>query len=743
MIIKSAIRAFKRAKQYYLTTVFTLAITMSMVLSVFSLVDLVYFSPLPYEKNENLYLLEGTIAAEGFNGVGTNPLIIDYIAKNNEFFDDVAIFHNWTDYKLYDQVIRPEVQVVLASSNLFSMLGITAELGRLFNQSEEFGSKQQVVILSYRLWQDVYEGDSDVIGRKIQLNQRRFTVIGVAKDNLLLPQYNEINRSVWIPLDMDETFNPKNSGAFMGAYKAIVRLAPAADLETIAKKINTVAYQGAERYMPNVLKDFSVGAKLTPFRQAIQGDSGNIVLMLLVGVSLLMLIALINLSSMQLARAVAKIKTVAISFAFGATSKQLLAESFKHNILLIGFSVVLAWGLTIFSFSLVKVLAQDSIQGLDTLGLSVNTIIFSISLAVIIALLYSYIELSVVKEQSLISSLQSSGKGVGKQMSTGTSHALIGLQVAFSFMVLIAASHVVLMTLSEALRANGINTKDKWSLTINYSNIKDSAARINAHKSLFIQMAELPAINTVEPISEPRLPQKSNVNKVTNEQGKYIAQTRQIRVSDGYLSALGLSIVGDDFKPGDSELTTFPVMINQRLADLMNQDTRSLIGQKISMNGKNYHPIIGVVANTYVPGDSSNETYEVYLPKNYNGWRQYSFLISASDNALVVEQVRELALKIDPRLDISQLTTLKEQFDDKRQRHMAAAVLHEEVDVRVHTAGRRGSEGARRVALRCLGRTRVVDHVVLEVVGQPFAGIDALLQLGVGDVARDDQRPRK
>ena len=138
---------------------------------------------------------------------------------------------------------------------------------------------------------------------------------------------------------------------------------------------------------------------------------------------------------------------------------------------------------------------------------------------------------------------------------------------------------------------------------------------------------------------------------------------------------MGLSIVGDDFKPGDSELTTFPVMINQRLADLMNQDTRSLIGQKISMNGKNYHPIIGVVANTYVPGDSSNETYEVYLPKNYNGWRQYSFLISASDNALVVEQVRELALKIDPRLDISQLTTLKEQFDDKRQRHMAAAAI--------------------------------------------------------------------
>ncbi len=673
MLIQLAINNFKRAKQYYITTILTLTLTLSMVLSVFSLVDLVFFSPLPYSEGNNLYLLEGRIKAEGFDGAGTNPQIIAHIAKNNDLFDGLASYHKWSDYKLSDQLTQPKVDVILASNNLFSVLDVKPELGRLFNKNEVLGSQQPSVILGYRLWQQQYEADENIVGRKIQLNQRRFTVIGVLPDNLVLPQYSDINDALWIPMDMDESFNPKTSGAFMGAYKAVVRLKQGVEIAQVNAPLNQLAIAGAELYTPNVLKDFSVDAKLTNFKKALKGDSGKIVFMLLVGAVLLMVIALINLSSMQIARAISKIKTLAISFAFGASSKKLALAAFKHNLVVISSSVVLALLLTQSSFTIIELLAAGSIQRLDTLSISINTLLVSIALTLTISGLYTYIELKVVKEKNLTDSLQSSGKGVGKQVSAAASHTLIGLQVMFSFIVLLAASHVVLMTLSEALRDNGLNTDNKWSLTVNYANLKTTEERINIHKTLLSQLGQLDAVAHLESVSEPRLPDSLNVDQLYDEGSNYIAQVRMTRIGSGYLRQLELPIFGNGFKPGDNDLTNYPVIINQRLADLIEQSSTDIIGKKVSFNGKSFHPIIGVTANTYVPGSIEDEAYEVFSPQKYSGWRQYSYLITSADNQTLEQQIRHLITQINSRLDIAQLATLEQQFDQKRQLHLAAA----------------------------------------------------------------------
>jgi len=675
MFLSSALRTFKRAKQYYLTTIVTLAITLAMVLSVFSLVNLVFFAPLPYQDSENLYQLEGKLVGNGFDSVATNPQLIDYINKHNSVFSDFAIYHKWTNYKLYDQKERPEISVVLASSNLFDLLGVKPELGRLFSDQEKRGNKQPSVILGYRAWKTIYRGDKNIVGKKIQLNQRRFTVIGVAPDNLVLPHYENINNALWIPLDMDETFKVKGSQSFMSAYKAVVRLKPNTQIANINKPLDELILKGAELLIPRVLQSYAVATKVTSFRDAIQSRSGNIVIMLMVGVVLLLVIALINLSSMQLARAVSKIKTVAISFAFGASNKQLLKESFQHNIIVIGFAVLLALLLTTLSFSLIATLADGAIQRLDTLTLSFNTLIFAVFLAATIALLYSLIELKVVKEKNLITSLQSSGKGVGKQMSAGASHLLIGLQVTFSFIILIAASHVVWKTLAEALRDNGLDSENKWTLTINYANIKKNKERKNVNRSIAKQLVQLSSIEHIEQASDQRIPSSLNTDVVNDEHNNYLANSRNTRISSGYLSSLGLTLIGKNFSLGDSELKNYPVIINQRLADIIGDDPQKVLGKKITTRDKTVHTIIGIVSNTYYAGAEWLETSEMYNPRKFSGQRSNTFLLTASDNNQLTQQVRELLTNIDSRLDIAQLITLKQQFNDKRQRHLTAAWL--------------------------------------------------------------------
>jgi len=675
MLIKSALHAFKRAKQYYLTTVFTLAITLSMVLTVVSLVDLVFLAPLPYTQADDLYLLEGGVkTVQAVHRGNGRPNVSNYIEDNNDVFTAFANYHRWTKYKLYDQVDRPEVQGILASHNLFQVLGIEPELGRLFDKTEMLGNKQPSIVLGYRTWQNHYQGDKDIVGKKIQLNQRRFTVIGVAPDDLVLPAYQDINDAVWLPMDMDEVWDIKRSGNWgMGDFKSVVRLKANMDMEVVDSQLKELTLASVEINNPSMLKDYLPFSYVTQFRPAIQGDSADIVFMLLVGVLLLMAIALINLASMQLARAVTKIKTVAISFAFGASNKQLLVESLKHNIIVIGIAVLLALVLTVLSFSLVQILASDSIARLDSLGLSVNTCLFALLLTVVIALLYSYLELKVVNEENLTSCLQSSGKGVGKQMSAGASHMLIGLQVTFSFMVLVAACHVVLFTLSEALRDKGVDTQDKWSLIVNYSQVEGKEQRINIHKSLMNQIEQLNVVNHVKAISESQFPIEHNNNQVFDGKGSFLGHVLQPKTTPGYFANLGLAVIGSDFTKGDSELDNFPVIINQRLADKISSNTAEVIGSKITHDNKTFYTVKGVVANINYPGNETFEYMKVYKPGNYKGQREYSFLLNVTDDNALVQEIKKTLLAVDSRLDIVRLTTLEQEFSKLSLKYLSAA----------------------------------------------------------------------
>ncbi|MEZ7279642.1 ABC transporter permease [Pseudoalteromonas sp. 68 DY56-GL68] len=673
-MLKVAYNTFKRAKQYYLTTVFTLALTLCMVLSAFSLVDLVFFSPLPYQQSDNLYLLEGTVNSKSYSGPASNSKVISYIESENTLFTDMATYHKWTSYKLLDRPTRPAVDVILASNNLFDLLGVKPELGRLFNKTEALGSKHMSVVLGYRAWQKLFQGQDDIIGQKIQLNQRRFTIVGVAPDDLVLPHYKNINDAIWLPIDVDEVFDPKTANGFMGAYKSVVRLKDTASESAITQQLSDLSLKGAQLHAPNILKDFTVNARITTFSDALKGDSGKIVLMLLLGVCLLLIIALINLSSMQLAKAITRIKPIAISFAFGASTKQLIVETLKHNLLLISIAVILALTLTQIGFIVIQNLAENSIQRLDTLSLSINTLLFSVFLIVTIAALYSFIELSVVKEKNLMSSLQSSGKGTGKQMSAATSHLLVGLQILFSFLVLTAASHVVLVTLSEALRDNGINTQGKYSLTINYSNIDKPSERINLHKAITQQLLNLDNVSSLALSSEQRLPDTVNVNQIYDEADQYIAQARNSLVSNNYFAELDLKVTGKGFSKGDEKLKNPSIIVNQRLADMLDKNTQNVLNSKVSFDSKTFYSIVGVVSNTYVPGRPESENFEVFTPKDYPGWSQYTYLLTMKDSASI-SQIQQLIYGIDKRLDIHSLASLTTQFDDQRQRHLNAAWL--------------------------------------------------------------------
>ena len=672
-------RSFRQSRQYYITVVLSLVFTLTLLFSVLSLVNITFFAPLPYKNDRQLYFIGGELNYQGAVHQASNVQTLFDLQQKSQQLEQMAVYFSFqTEYKLLDLATRPLVPVLFGDHDIFDVMGVEPLLGRLFNKQELAGNKQPSVVLSQAIWQQHYGGRPDIIGQSIQLNQRQFTVIGVLKQALELPGFHNAHEAIWLPLDMDERINIRSFGGYSGGFAALGRLKPGISQQEADAEAYQLMKQSSVERNPELQQMLDYYGKVVPLRQQIQGDSGQLILMLLVGVSLLTLIALVNLSSMQLARAVKRLQPLAVCYAFGASKKQMFYQVFRHNVALLAGAGLLALLLTWLGFGLISQVAAEQLPRISALRIDGLMLLITSLVLLVIALLFSWIELSGVREQQLMASLQSSGKGAGKQLRQGVAHSLIGVQLLLSLLVLLATAHVFVAAWSEANRPNGVNAEDLWSLTVNYADLDNREQRQNSHRALMQHLAALPQVRAVTAISEPRVPRVRNQDSVKNAQGEVISTARQVAVIPGYFQFYDLELSGQDFNTGQLELEQFPVIINQRFADRIVRLTgKPALGQTVALGDDSIqHQIIGVVANTNFPGAPGFEVDEVYYPRENTGRRDYSYLLKLSQGASLSDiALLDILRQQDPRLDLLELTTVQAAFDRFSLAHRLASAL--------------------------------------------------------------------
>lgn len=672
-------RSFRQSRQYYVTVVLSLVFTLTLLFSVLSLVNITFFAPLPYKNDRQLYFIGGELNYQGAVHQASNVQTLFDLQQKSQQLEQMAVYFSFqTEYKLLDLSTRPKVPVLFGAHDIFEVMGVEPLLGRLFNKQEQAGNKQPSAVLSQAIWQQHYQGRNDIIGQTIQLNQRQFTVIGVLKQALELPGFHDAHEAIWLPLDMDEYVNIRGFDGYSGGFAAIGRLKPGASLQDAdAEAYQLMKQASADRY-PDLQQMFDYYGKVVPLRQQIQGDSGRLVLMLLVGVSLLTLIALVNLSSMQLARAVKRLQPLAVCYAFGASKKQMFLQVFRHNATLLAGAGLLALLLTWFGFAVIAEVATEQLPRINALRIDGLMLALTALVLLGIALLFSWIELRGVCERQLMACLQSSGKGAGKQLRQGVAHSLIGVQLLLSLLVLLATAHVFVAAWSEANRSTGIDSTNLWSLTVNYNDLDNREQRQNNHRALMQSLASLPQVQAVTALSEPRAPRVRNQDAISNAQGEIITSARQISVLPGYFQFYGLELSGQDFSAGQVGLEHYPLIVNQRLADRIARLTgKPALGQTLAISRDTIQrQIVGIVANTNFPGDPGFEVDEVFYPSENTGQREYSYLLKLSPTSMLSDTtLLALLRQQDPRLDLLELTTVQAAFARFSLSHRLAAAL--------------------------------------------------------------------
>src|SRR5262249_51883293 len=294
--LRFGFRILIRKPGFAVVAMLTLGLGVGANTALFSLVNGIVLQPLPYYDPDRLVRLTE------YYPKGAYALLNDESQTM-----DVAACAAGLELNLAQPGSAPvRLTGALVSASFFPMLGVKAELGRAFHEGEDAPGSNRVVILSHSLWQNLFGGAPDIIGRRITIEGSSREVIGV-----MPPDFNfASNRSsVWVPLNME----PRDASDFWGPEMPLfARLRPAASLQQARLELAQLMPRVIAAFPYHMPAGWNKDVTVIPLQQDLVGDMRSKLLILFGAVSIVLLIACANVASLLMARSAGRRQELAI-----------------------------------------------------------------------------------------------------------------------------------------------------------------------------------------------------------------------------------------------------------------------------------------------------------------------------------------------------------------------------------------------------------------------------------------------
>ena len=322
--LRDALRTLVRSPGYSLITVAVLALGIGATSAIFSFVDGVLLRPLPYDNPDRIMRIwEQPPGFPGGRNVVSTANFRDW-QQQADVFEVMAAFANSAVTMSGGNEPR-QIRATRASAGYFDVYGTKAALDRTFAPDEDQLGKENVAVITHRLWQSTFDSAPDIVGRAVVLDRRTFTIIGV------LPAGSPFDRG-WADLFRPLAFRPDEQSRNYHWLAVAGRLRDGVTLEQVRARMEPIAARIARDY-PDSNKDW--GITIAPLSDITVGASLRQSLrVLMAAVGMLLLVGCANLANLALARGTAREREVTVRAALGASRGRIVRQFLTESLLL-------------------------------------------------------------------------------------------------------------------------------------------------------------------------------------------------------------------------------------------------------------------------------------------------------------------------------------------------------------------------------------------------------------------------
>lgn len=673
-----AFRTLRRRPVFAAIAIATVALGIGSATAIFSVVDGVVLRPLPYRDSGKLVAIWVTnpkferdaALTVAWNHVPLGAYEGHDLERESTMFQSIGFWSSGATTTMHERGSVERIQLMRASAGVLPTLGVSPVLGRGFLPGEDMLGGPKVALLSWERWQSYYGGDSTVIGRDVRFDPRgTYRIVGV------LPRNFTVDRAAatlpyWIPAGQDST-DLERSGNH--SYTAVARLKPGV---TIAQSLPET-----ERIIASSRNWTPKGARLVEWQRDMTAGIRTPMFVLLGAVSLLLLVACVNVAILLLGEAAARGGEMASRVALGATrlriARQVLTESVLLSIVGSAVGALLASAGT----RALVAFAPPRIPGIAAVGMDARVLGFAVIVSLVTGVLFGLapaLTLSTVTPGALIRS----GAGVSRPGRGRLQRVLIASELALSAVLLVAAGLVArslerLTTVPLGFNPSGIYVASAWYSPPAPS---DSVSRRVMFERELREVRALPGVHGVAAGSN--LPfasggSSSGVMALDHPvpDGAERSQAQQRVVTAGWFSLLGIPIVaGRDFAENEPVAGGRVVIVSELLARGY-WPGQSALGKQVVFHGDTC-TIIGVAADTRAIriGSDARATIYASYAQDHNAASLDLVVKSDGDPGKVVPAIRARLAVVDPNLLVRSVDALpsliRRSYADERYRTM-------------------------------------------------------------------------